>query len=172
MHQGAEKGQHWWGLWQASTCSSPSGLRWVGVKAGLTLPVGGGSHQQLLLLPSQSSVGLQIDFLFLCFNSDLLTVLSRRFYGFHARAHRDRIYESQVSLVLGGWCGLTCLAFLTPTQVLGTVMRKLLKVLGLKTTLGLPLPSGVSWYKASDLRCYLSWFQFADWHSLSPQLMS
>lgn len=38
-------------------------------------------------------------FFFLSFNSDLLTVPPGIFYGFHARAPRDKLYELQISFV-------------------------------------------------------------------------
>lgn len=55
------------------------------------------------MLSSQSLLGLEMDFhFFLSFNSDLLTMLPGRFYGFHARVPRDRLYELQISFVRGG----------------------------------------------------------------------
>lgn len=63
---------------------------------------GGGrfwQHLQFLMLSSQCLLGLEIDFhFFLSFNSYLLIVLPGRFYGFHARAPRDKLYELQISI--------------------------------------------------------------------------
>lgn len=67
-------------------------------------------------------------------------MLPGRFYGFHARVPRDRLYELQISFVRSVWLHLSCICHPYPRPRYSDEKDAQSKV----GFLGLPFPSGVS----------------------------